>query len=49
MQRAGIEVTRPDIAPFRARMAPAYEQLRRALGDQAWTPWVGFVDAARPA
>jgi tripartite ATP-independent transporter DctP family solute receptor len=47
MQRAGVQVTRPEVGPFRDRMGPAYDQLRRALGDQVWTTWEGLVTAAR--
>jgi tripartite ATP-independent transporter DctP family solute receptor len=47
MQKAGVAVTRPDVAPFRAKMGPAYDQLRKALGDQTWNTWSKFVDAAR--
>jgi tripartite ATP-independent transporter DctP family solute receptor len=47
MQKAGVAVTRPDVAPFRAKMGPAYDQLRKALGDQTWNTWAKFVDSAR--
>jgi tripartite ATP-independent transporter DctP family solute receptor len=49
MQRAGIQVTRPDVGPFRDRMGPAYDQLRRALGEQVWNTWEGLVNTARRA
>jgi tripartite ATP-independent transporter DctP family solute receptor len=47
MQKAGVAVTRPDVAPFRAKMKPAYEVLRKNLGDEAWNTWTGLVTAAR--
>lgn len=47
MQKAGIAVTRPDVAPFRDRMAPAYDQLKQALGESTWDTWSKFVSAAR--
>ncbi len=47
MQRAGVQVTRPEVGPFRERMGPAYDQLRRALGEQVWSSWEGLVNAAR--
>lgn len=47
MQKAGIEITRPDVAPFRDRMGPAYEQLRKALGEDTWNAWTKLVAAAR--
>lgn len=47
MQKAGVEITRPDVAPFRDRMGPAYDQLRKALGADTWTSWTKLVAAAR--
>jgi len=47
MQEAGVSVTRPDIAPFQAKMEPAYTELRRNIGDEAWEAWQGFVEAAK--
>jgi len=47
MQKAGIAVTRPDVAPFRDKMGPAYDQLRKVLGEDTWTTWAKFVAAAR--
>jgi len=49
MEKAGIAVTRPDVAPFRDKMGPAYEQLRKALGDKTWDEWSKLVAAARAA
>ncbi|WP_048709878.1 TRAP transporter substrate-binding protein [Microvirga massiliensis] len=49
MQKAGVAITRPEVAPFREKMAPAYDQLRKALGEQTWNTWSGFVNAARSA
>lgn len=47
MEKAGVAVTRPDVAPFRDKMGPAYEQLRKALGDETWNSWTKLVAAAR--
>lgn len=47
MQKAGVAVTRPEVAPFRERMGPAYDQLRRALGDETWTAWTKLVETGR--
>ena len=47
MQKAGVQVTRPDIAPFQALMEPAYATLRENIGDEAWETWQGFVEAAK--
>ena len=47
MQKAGIAVTRPDVAPFRDKMGPAYDVLRKNLGDDTWNAWAKLVAAAR--
>ena len=47
MEGLGVAVTRPEVEPFRARMQPAYDQLRAALGEETWTTWAELVDAAR--
>lgn len=47
MQNAGVAITRPDVAPFRDKMGPAYDVLRKNLGDEIWTTWMGMVKAAR--
>ncbi len=47
MQKAGVEITRPDVGPFRDKMGPAYDQLRKALGEETWTAWTKLVAAAR--
>ncbi len=47
MQKAGVAVTRPDVAPFRAKMEPAYAVLRKNIGDDTWNAWTKLVSAAR--
>jgi tripartite ATP-independent transporter DctP family solute receptor len=47
MEKSGVQVTRPDIAPFQAKMEPAYAELRSNIGDEAWETWQGFVEAAK--
>jgi hypothetical protein len=47
MQKAGIAITRPDVAPFRDKMAPAYDILRKSIGDENWANWSRAVAAAR--
>lgn len=47
MEKSGVAITRPDVAPFREKMGPAYDQLRKALGDDTWTAWEKLVAQAR--
>ncbi|WP_376985609.1 hypothetical protein [Bosea sp. R86505] len=49
MQKSGVAVTRPDVAPFRDKMEPAYVQLRKALGDETWNSRAKLVAAGRAA
>ncbi|NDV89095.1 DctP family TRAP transporter solute-binding subunit [Aurantimonas aggregata] len=47
MEGLGVAVTRPEVEPFRARMEPAYAQLRAALGEETWTTWAELVEAGK--
>ncbi len=47
MEKAGLQVSRPEVAKFRARMDPAYAQLKKVLGEETWASWSKLVDAAR--
>ncbi len=47
MEKAGVKITRPEVGPFREKMAPAYEQLKNALGDETWNTWAALVKEAR--
>ncbi|MBT9386833.1 TRAP transporter substrate-binding protein [Pseudooceanicola sp. CBS1P-1] len=47
MEEDGVTITRPDPAPFRAKMGPAWDAMRERIGDKTWEEWMGYVDAAR--
>lgn len=47
MEKAGVVVTRPDLAPFRALMAPAYERIAKYAGEENVKKFREFVEAAR--
>jgi tripartite ATP-independent transporter DctP family solute receptor len=47
MEKAGVRTTRPDVAPFRARMEPAYKAIKQYVGDDAWVAWEKYVREAR--
>lgn len=49
MKKAGLAITHPAVAPFRDRMGPAYDQLKKALGEDTWKTWAAFVKEARAA
>ncbi len=47
MEKAGVAITRPAVAPFRDKMGPAYDQLKKALGEETWNTWAELVKKAR--
>lgn len=47
MEKAGVVVTRPDPAPFRALMGPAYERVAKYAGEENTKKFREFVEAAR--
>jgi TRAP-type transport system periplasmic protein len=47
MEQAGIKVTRPDLAPFRARMEPAYKRIADYAGADNVAKFRAMVEAGR--
>jgi tripartite ATP-independent transporter DctP family solute receptor len=47
MEKAGMNVTRPNLAPFRAAMGPAYERIGKYAGEDNVTKFMKFVEDAR--
>lgn len=47
MEKAGVQVTRPEVAKFRGLMGPAYAQLKKVLDEDTWAAWSKLVNAAR--
>jgi tripartite ATP-independent transporter DctP family solute receptor len=47
LKEAGVTVTAPDPAKFRAAVAPANAELRKVVGDADWALWQGFVEEGR--
>ncbi len=47
MEAAGMKVTRPDLAPFRAAMEPAYKKIGDFAGEANVKTFLGYVEAAR--
>ena len=44
---AGMQITRPDLAPFRARMEPAYKRIAAYAGEDNVKKFRALVEAAR--
>ena len=47
MQQAGTQVTRPNLALFRAAMKPAYDKISKYAGEEHTKKYLEFVEAAR--
>jgi len=47
MQQAGMQVTRPNLAAFRAAMKPAYEKIGKYAGEENVKKFLEYVEAAR--
>jgi tripartite ATP-independent transporter DctP family solute receptor len=47
IQKAGTQVTRPNLAPFRAAMKPAYDKISAYAGADNVKKYLEFVEAAR--
>ena len=47
MQQAGTQVTRPNLALFRAAMKPAYDKIYKYVGEENGKKYMEFVEAAR--
>jgi tripartite ATP-independent transporter DctP family solute receptor len=49
LEAAGMQVTRPDLAPFRAKMDPAYKRIAAYAGEANVKKFRDMVEAARKA
>jgi TRAP-type C4-dicarboxylate transport system substrate-binding protein len=49
LEAAGMQVTRPDLAPFRALMEPAYKRIAAYAGEDNVTKFREMVEQARKA
>jgi TRAP-type C4-dicarboxylate transport system substrate-binding protein len=47
MEKGGVKVTRPNLAPFRAAMKPAYERIGKYAGEDNVKTFMKYVEEAR--
>jgi len=47
LQELGMEVTRPDVAAFKAKMGPAYERMKASVGADNLEYFLKIVEAAK--
>jgi tripartite ATP-independent transporter DctP family solute receptor len=47
MEKAGLKVARPNLAPFRAAMGPAYERIGKYAGEDNVKTFMKYVEDAR--
>jgi TRAP-type C4-dicarboxylate transport system substrate-binding protein len=49
LQAFGMQLTRPDLALFRAKMEPAYKRIAEYAGEENVKKFLGFVERGRQA
>ena len=47
LQDLGMEVTRPDVAAFKAKMGPAYERMKASVGAENLEQFLKIVEQAK--
>jgi tripartite ATP-independent transporter DctP family solute receptor len=47
MRAMGIQIDEPDLAPFRAKMGPAYEKIKKNIGEANFDKWMKMAEATR--
>ena len=47
LQELGMEVTRPDLAPFKAKMGPAYDRMKASVGPENVEYFLKIVEEAK--
>jgi TRAP-type C4-dicarboxylate transport system substrate-binding protein len=47
MEKAGLQVARPNLATFRAAMGPAYERIGKYAGEENVKTFMKYVEDAR--
>ena len=45
MKAKGIRIDTPDLAPFQAKMGPAYEKIRKNIGEENFDKWMEMAKA----
>ncbi len=45
MKSKGIEIDTPDLAPFKAKMGPAYEKIKKNIGEANFAKWMEMAKA----
>jgi TRAP-type C4-dicarboxylate transport system substrate-binding protein len=47
MRSLGIRIDAPDLAPFKAKMGPAYEKIRTNIGAANFDKWMEMAEATK--
>lgn len=45
MRAMGVRIDEPDLAPFKAKMGPAYDKIRKNVGDANFNKWMEMAKA----
>ena len=47
MRDKGIQIDEPDLEPFKAMMGPAYDKIKKNVGEENFNKWLEMTDALR--
>jgi len=47
MKSKGIQIDSPDLAPFKAKMGPAYEKIKNNIGAENFDKWMEMAEATK--
>ena len=47
MRAKGIQIDEPDLAPFKAMMGPAYDKIKKNVGEENFNKWLKMTDELR--
>jgi TRAP-type C4-dicarboxylate transport system substrate-binding protein len=45
MRSKGIQIDTPDLAPFKAKMGPAYEKIKKNVGEANFDKWMKMTES----
>ncbi|MCL1875573.1 MAG: TRAP transporter substrate-binding protein [Synergistaceae bacterium] len=47
MRSNGIRIDTPDLAPFKAKMGPAYDKIKKNIGEENFDKWMEMAEATK--
>ncbi|GHV33306.1 C4-dicarboxylate ABC transporter substrate-binding protein [Synergistales bacterium] len=47
MRKLGIQIDEPDLTPFKAKMGPAYDKIKKNIGEANFDKWMKMAEATK--